>query len=55
MQAEDDLIAENEADRATLCYRGKHDLFLLDEETGLVCKHCPYVKEMKYILPRFVS
>ena len=38
-----------------LCTKGKHYL-ILDEEIGVVCKFCSYVKlEMKYVMPEFVS
>lgn len=38
-----------------LCSKGKHYL-ILDEEIGVICKFCSYVKlEMKYVMPEFVS
>lgn len=37
------------------CLEGKHDLIIL-EDIGEICRHCNHVeREMKHILPPFVS
>ncbi|XXG66626.1 hypothetical protein AAC387_Pa06g0160 [Persea americana] len=42
---------EFEIDASTLCCQGKHQ-FILDEQIGVVCRFCTFVKlEIKYILP----
>lgn len=46
---------EFEIDASTLCCQGKHQ-FILDEQIGVVCRFCTFVKlEIKYILPSLVS
>ncbi|XP_040989512.1 SNF2 domain-containing protein CLASSY 4-like [Juglans microcarpa x Juglans regia] len=53
VEDEDALPPEDDIDRATLCHLGNHRL-ILDEQVGLRCAFCSYVKmEIKYILPSF--
>ena len=55
VEDEDALPPKNDVDRATCCQVGNHE-FILDEQVGLRCSSCSYVKmEIKYILPSFVS
>ncbi|XP_058222162.1 SNF2 domain-containing protein CLASSY 4-like [Rhododendron vialii] len=50
---EDNFTEETESDPATCCRQGKHQL-VLDEQIGLKCKFCSFVKlEIKHILPSF--
>ncbi|XP_059444833.1 SNF2 domain-containing protein CLASSY 4-like [Corylus avellana] len=52
-KVEDALPPKNDVNRATLCQVGNHE-FILDEQVGLRCAFCSYVKmEIKYILPSF--
>ncbi|KAL6979802.1 hypothetical protein U1Q18_021458 [Sarracenia purpurea var. burkii] len=50
---EDSISQEIGSDPANCCHRGKHQL-VLDEQIGLKCKFCSFVKlEIKHILPSF--
>ncbi|XP_057514047.1 SNF2 domain-containing protein CLASSY 4-like [Actinidia eriantha] len=53
MVDEDSITQEMESDPVTCCRQGKHQL-VLDEQIGLKCKFCSFVKlEIKHILPSF--
>nr|GMC87252.1 SNF2 domain-containing protein CLASSY 4-like [Ipomoea batatas] len=52
---EDNASAEKHNDSAVCCEKGNH-LLILDEQIGLICKYCSFVRlEMKYILPEFAN
>lgn len=54
-QAENEAASSNEVETAkTRCQRGDHDL-ILNEEYGLYCTVCSYMKSIKDIDPPFVS
>ncbi|KAF6163400.1 hypothetical protein GIB67_029249 [Kingdonia uniflora] len=51
---EDNNEPEIETDQCTLCHRGKH-LLILDEEIGIKCSFCSFVKlEIKYVQPPLI-
>ncbi|KAK3428893.1 SNF2 domain-containing protein CLASSY 4 [Eucalyptus grandis] len=48
-----DVDPQPDFDRVTLCSQGNHE-FILDEETGVRCKHCLFLQlEIKYVVPPF--
>ncbi|KAF6167400.1 hypothetical protein GIB67_004518 [Kingdonia uniflora] len=51
---EDNNEPEIETDQRTLCHRGKH-LLILDEEIGIKCSFCSFVKpDIKYVQPPLI-
>ncbi|KAL5551275.1 hypothetical protein UlMin_001451 [Ulmus minor] len=56
VENEDAIPSKSEVDRCILCRPGKHQDLYLNEEIGLVCKHCSRVQvEIRDIVPSFVT
>ncbi|XP_058104134.1 SNF2 domain-containing protein CLASSY 3-like [Magnolia sinica] len=55
VETEESNVPEFETDPSNLCLQGKHQ-FILDEEIGIKCRFCPFLKlEIKYILPSMAT
>ncbi|XP_072962436.1 SNF2 domain-containing protein CLASSY 4-like [Typha angustifolia] len=54
-QEEQDNAVDVALPPQNLCSQGKH-LFVLDEQIGIICKHCSFVNlEIRYVLPSLVT